>query len=35
MSSTYASPLEAVERGLDELAAIDPGYRTTARSKAH
>ena len=29
MSSTYAEPLEVIERGLDELAAIDPGYRTT------
>jgi hypothetical protein len=28
MSSTYAEPLDLVERGLDELAAIDPGYRT-------
>ena len=30
MSSTYAEPLEVVERGLDELARIDPGYRTVA-----
>src|SRR5215207_3296350 len=28
MSSTYAEPLEVLERGLDELARIDPGYRT-------
>ena len=29
MSSTYAEPLEVLERGLDELARIDPSYRTT------
>src|SRR5215207_1023965 len=28
MSSTYAEPLEVFERGLDDLARIDPGYRT-------
>jgi Domain of unknown function (DUF222) len=28
MSSTYAEPLDLVERGLDGLATIDPGYRT-------
>ncbi len=33
MSSTYAEPLEVIERGLDELAAIDPGYRTTDEQK--
>src|SRR6478609_6399336 len=30
MSSTYASPLDLVERGLDELAAIGPEFRTVA-----
>jgi hypothetical protein len=30
MSSTYASPLDLVERGLDELAAIGPELRTVA-----
>jgi len=29
MSSTYASPLDLVERGLDELAAIGPEFRST------
>ena len=33
MSSTYASTLERVERGLDELATIDPAYRTTAEKQ--
>ena len=33
MSSTHAEPLDLVERGLDELAAIDPGYRTTAEKQ--
>ena len=33
MSSTYASPLDLVERGLDELAAVDPVYRTTGDEK--
>ena len=33
MSSAYASPLDLVERGLDELGAIDPGYRTTAEKQ--
>ena len=28
MSSMYAEPLEVLERGLDVLARIDPGYRT-------
>ena len=28
MSSTYASPLDLVERGLDELASISPEFRT-------
>src|SRR5215204_930435 len=28
MSSTYAEPLDLVERGLDELAAIGPEFRT-------
>jgi hypothetical protein len=30
MSSTYAEPLDLVERGLDELAAIGPEFRTVA-----
>ncbi|MEO6511539.1 MAG: DUF222 domain-containing protein [Nocardioides sp.] len=29
MSSTYAAPLAVVARGLDELAEINPGLRTT------
>ena len=29
MSSTYAEPLDLVERGLDELAAISPEFRST------
>ncbi len=29
MSSTYAAPLDLVERGLDELAAIAPEFRAT------
>ena len=33
MSSTYAEPLDLVERGLDDLAAIDPGHRTTAEKQ--
>src|SRR3990170_7501969 len=33
MSGTYASPLDLVERGLDELSAIDPGYRTTGEKQ--
>ena len=33
MSSTYADPLEVIERALDELAQIDPGYRTTSEKK--
>ena len=28
MSSTYASPLDLVERGLDELAAMGPEFRS-------
>ena len=28
MSSTYASPLDLVERGLDELASISPEFRS-------
>ena len=30
MSSTYASPLDLVERGLDELASIGPEFRSTS-----
>ena len=33
MSSTYAEPLDLVERGLDELATIDPGYRTAGEKQ--
>src|SRR5215210_3400049 len=33
MSSTYAEPLAVLARGLDDLAAIDPGYRTTGEQK--
>jgi hypothetical protein len=33
MSSTYAEPLEVIERALDDLAAIDPGYRATGEHK--
>jgi hypothetical protein len=33
MSSTYAEPLELLARGLDDLARIDPGYRTTGEHK--
>ena len=33
MSSTYAEPLEVLARGLDDLAAIDPGYRTTGEQQ--
>src|SRR5829696_7095342 len=33
MSSTYAEPLEVLERGLDDLARIDPGYRTIAEQQ--
>src|SRR6476660_5548098 len=29
MSSAYAPPLDQVERGLDELAAIGPEFRST------
>src|SRR4029078_12144172 len=28
MSSTYASPLDLVERGLDELSEVSPEFRT-------
>ena len=33
MSSTYAEPLETVERGLDELATISPEFRTTGEKQ--
>jgi hypothetical protein len=33
MSSTYAEPLAVIERGLDELARIDPGYRTVGEQQ--
>ena len=33
MSSTYAEPLDLVERGLDELAAISPEFRSTCERK--
>ncbi len=33
MSSSYAAPLDLVERGLDDLASIDPTYRTTGEHK--
>ena len=33
MSGTYASPLDLVERGLDELAAIGPEFRTLAERR--
>ena len=33
MSSTYAEPLAVLARGLDDLATIDPGYRTTGEQK--
>jgi hypothetical protein len=33
MSSTYAEPLDLVERGLDELAAISPEFRSTRERK--
>ena len=33
VSSTYAEPLDLVERGLDEVAAIDPGYRTVGEKQ--
>ena len=33
MSSTYAAPLDLVERGLDELAAIGPEFRTIAERR--
>ena len=34
MSSTYAEPLDRLERGLDELSTVDPAYRTTAEKRA-
>src|SRR6476659_10143244 len=33
MSSTYASPLDLVERGLDELASIGPEFRSTGEKQ--
>ena len=33
MSSTYAEPLDLVERGLDELASIGPEFRTIAERR--
>ena len=33
MSSTYALPLDLVERGLDELAAIGPEFRTVGEKQ--
>ena len=33
MSSTYASPLDLVERGLDELAAIGPEFGATGEKQ--
>ena len=33
MSSTYAEPLEVLERGLDDLAEIAPGYRSVGEKK--
>ena len=33
MSSTYASAARPVERGLDELAAISPEFRTVAEKQ--
>ena len=33
MSSTYAEPLDLVERGLDDLAAIEPGYQQRPRKQ--
>ena len=33
MSSTYAEPLEVIERGLDGLAEMAPGYRTVAEQQ--
>jgi hypothetical protein len=33
MSSTYASPLDLVERGLDEVAAIGPEFRTVVERR--
>ncbi|MBF4764336.1 DUF222 domain-containing protein [Nocardioides islandensis] len=33
MSSTYAAPLDAVERALDDLATIAPDYRSTGEKK--
>src|SRR6478735_2358031 len=33
MASTYAAPLDLVERGLDELAAIGPEFRTVGEKQ--
>jgi hypothetical protein len=33
MSGTYASPLDLVERGLDELASIGPEFRSTGERR--
>ena len=33
MSSTYTSPLDLVERGLDELGSIGPEFRTLAERR--
>ena len=33
MSSTYAEPLDLVERGLDELAAIGPEFRSVVEEQ--
>jgi hypothetical protein len=33
MSSTYAAPIERIAEGLDELASIDPTYRTTGEQQ--
>src|SRR3954467_10558373 len=33
MSSTYAEPLDLVERGLDELAAIGPEFRSVGERR--
>ena len=33
MSNTYAGPLDRLERGLDELAAISPEFRSAAEKQ--
>src|SRR5215213_3607405 len=33
MSSTYADPLAVIERALDDLAQINPGYRTVGEQQ--